>query len=379
MKNRKLFILSAITIVVIIAASITATLQAPQVKRNKNILLPELASRINDVTVISIKGNQHVLNLRKQNDIWVIENADNYPAIFEKVKDTVISLSTLMILAEKTDNPEFYSRLGVEDPGTNQSRSLLVTLKDNSESEISAIIIGAQRHSKSASSSPGLYVRRPNEAKALLVEGNLRITDNITDWFNRDILDIPSSMIREVSIQHTDGDLLRMMKKNREAPEFELQNYTEQKKSVFKIILNRISKALEELRANGVKSINQFKFPEDAVITQFNTFNGMIINVKSAKVDNKSYAHFSFDIDNSIIQDADDNVEETQTTDRKTSVEAEVRIYNSVLSEWVFEIPDFKYQDLTKRLDSITNINSSGLLKNGDRESVNTMQKLDFP
>ena len=379
MKNRKLFILSAITIAVIITASITATLQAPQVKRSKNILLPELASRINDVTVISIKGNQHVLNLRKQNDTWVIEDADNYPAIFEKVKDTVIGLSTLMILAEKTDNPEFYSRLGVEDPGTDQSRSLLVTLKDNSESEISAIIIGAQRHSKSASSSPGLYVRRPNEAKALLVEGNLKITDIITEWFNRDILDIPASTIREVSIQHTDGDVLKMIKKNREAPEFELQDYTEQKKSVFKIILNRISKALEELRADGVKSINQFKFPEDAVITQFNTFDGMIINVKSAKINNKSYAHFSFDIDNSMIQDTDDNIEDIQTTDQKTSIESEVRIFNSVLSEWVFEIPDFKYQDLTQRLDSITNMNSSESLNNGNQDSVNTMQEPDFP
>jgi len=104
------------------------------------------------------------------------------------------------------------------------------------QSQESSIIIGAQRHSKSANSSQGLYVRRPDEAKALLVEGNLKLTNDIKDWFDRNILDIPSSAMREVSIQHTDGDELKISKKNRESPEFELENYTEQKKSVFKIL-----------------------------------------------------------------------------------------------------------------------------------------------
>jgi hypothetical protein len=154
MKNNKLLLFSAITVIVILAASITSKLQAPQVKREKELLLPELASRINDVTAITIKGSRRNVDLQKQNDIWIIKNADDYPAVFEKVRDTVISLSTLKVIAEKTDNPEFYSRLDVEGPEVADSRSLLLTLKDTSGKTMTSIIIGAPRHSNQTKSRP---------------------------------------------------------------------------------------------------------------------------------------------------------------------------------------------------------------------------------
>jgi len=375
MKNNKLLLFSAITVIVILAASITSKLQAPQVKREKEILLPELASRINDVATITVKGSRRFVDLQKQDDIWIITNADNYPAVFEKVRDTVISLSTLKILAEKTDNPEFYSRLDVEGPEVAGSRSLLLTLKDTSGQIMTSIIIGAPRHSKAASNKPGLYVRRPNEKQALLVEGALFLTDQVTDWFNQNILDIPSSAIREVWIHHPDGDDLKMSKEARAAPEFKLKGDVKQVKSVFKLILTRISTSLEELRADGVSSINNFEFPDDAVVTTFKTFDGLIITVKSAIVDDKPYSHFSFSVDDSLLQNTTDS---EQRTAQKIDIENEARILNSVLSDWVYQIPDFKYQDMTKKLENITTS-----LEPGSESSIeqpgNTLDELNFP
>ncbi len=375
MKKNKLLIFSAITVIVILAASIISKLQAPQVKREKEILLPELESRINDVAAITIKGSKRIVDLQKLDDTWIIKNADNYPAVFEKVRDTVISLSTFKIIAEKTDNPEFYSRLDVEGPEFANSRSLLLTLKDTSGQIITSIILGAPRHSKAASNKPGLYVRRPNEKQALLVEGALFITDQVTDWFNQNILDIPSSVIREVWIRHPDGEELKMSKEVRGAPEFKLQGDVKQVKSVFKLILTRISTSLEELRADDVISINNFEFPDDTVVTTFKTFDGLIITVKSATVDDKPYSNFSFNVDGSLLQDAADS---EQQTAENINIENEARILNSVLSDWVYQIPDFKYQDLTKKLENITTSLVPGS-ENSIKQPVNTLDKLNFP
>ena len=89
MKTNKLFIFSAITIILIIIAGIATKMHAPQVKREKELLLPELVQRINDVAEITVQGNRRTVELEKLNETWVIRNADNYPAVFEKVRDTV--------------------------------------------------------------------------------------------------------------------------------------------------------------------------------------------------------------------------------------------------------------------------------------------------
>ena len=375
MKNQKLIIFSVITIIVIIAASIISKLQAPDTENEKELLLPQLETRINDVAAITVKGNKRTVNLQKIDNIWVIKEADNYPAVFEKVKDTVISLSAFKVIAEKTDNPELYSRLNVQGPEQPDSLSLLITLKDASDNTISSLIIGSPQHSKAANNKPGLYVRRPEEKQALLVEGTLFITDQVTDWFDQNILDIPSSVIREVSIKHPDGDELNMARSAREAPEFELIGDIEKDKSVYKIILNRISTALEELRADGVTAIRNFNFSEDAVVTTFTTFDGLVITVKSMQIDEKPYAHFSFDVDDELAASVTAEGEQESVKDK---IENEASILNSVLSDWVYQIPDFKYQDLTKKIDNITTSMEIERLENIE-QPAGTLDQLDFP
>jgi hypothetical protein len=166
-----------------------------------------------------------------------------------------------------------------------------------------------------------------------------------------------------------------MSKEVRGAPEIKLQGDIEQVKSVFKLILTRISTSLEELRADGVISINNFEFPNDAVVTTFKTFDGLIITVKSATIDEKPYSHFSFSIDDSYLQDTTNS--EQQTTEN-VDIKNEARILNSVLSDWIYQIPDFKYQDLTKKLENITTNLEPGS-GNSIEQPGNTLDELNFP
>jgi len=376
MRNKKLIIFSAITIIVIVAASITAQLQAPQKIRSKDILFPDLASQINEISLIEIQGNNQLLILHKKNGIWVINNADDYPAIFEKIKETIINLSALKIISEKTDNPELYVKLGVEGPSGKNSKSHLLILKDNVNNEVTKLIVGLPRHSKSASNSPGLYVRKPDELNALLVEGSLDISDDTTDWFDQNILDVPSSHIQEIVIRHPDGDSVNIIKQHKQQTEFELLNNIDEKKSVFKIIFNRISTSLEELWAENVKTVKGFVFPEDAVVTTIKTFDGLVITIKCIMIDERPYAHFSFDSEDAL-SDTDSESGASDDTS-KINTKEEAQILNNLMSEWIFEIPDFKYNDLTKRMESITGL-MKPVTENGANESIKPLQNLDFP
>ena len=96
------------------------------------------------------------------------------------------------------------------------------------------------------------------------------------------------------------------------------------------------------MRADGVIAADNFSFTESATTTVFKTFEGFIVTVKSEIIDEKPYAHFSVTADS------------TKNTDESVDIEKEAQILNSVLADWVYQIPDFKYEDLTKKLENIT-------------------------
>ena len=85
MIKNKLIVLSFITIIVIVTASIFANLRAPQSEKEKLPFFPDLAEKIESVNYISIKGKTDSINLSRKNDIWGIDEFYSYPSLPDKV------------------------------------------------------------------------------------------------------------------------------------------------------------------------------------------------------------------------------------------------------------------------------------------------------
>ncbi|HKK15662.1 MAG TPA: DUF4340 domain-containing protein, partial [Gammaproteobacteria bacterium] len=252
MKNKKLVIFFLVTLAVIVTAGIVSSLRSPQSTVEKTLLFPGLSDKINQVSRITVSGDKKSVELVEEGGDWRVASSANYPAIFSKVRSVALNLSHMKIIDEKTSNPEFYDRLSVEDPNQKEARSLLLTLENNAGETLAKIIVGQPR--QSSSSKPGLYVRLPGEKTALLVEGQLDISAEDTDWYIRDLIDIPSAVVKRVDITYPDGKTFGIFKENRQQPDFDTTDKSAEKSSASKIIINRISKGLEELRADGVKS-----------------------------------------------------------------------------------------------------------------------------
>lgn len=360
MKNRKFVIFFLVTMAVIIAAGIVSSLRSPQSTLEKTLLFPGLEGRINEVSRITVTGDNKSVELVEQDGKWLVASSSNYPAIFSKVRATVLNLSHLKIVDEKTSNPEFYDRLGVEDPDQKNARSLLLSVGNNAGETLAKIIVGQPR--QSSSSKPGLYVRLPGEKTALLVEGRLDISAENTDWYIRELINMPSAVVKSVDISYPDGKTFGIFKKDRQQPDFDTTDADMEKKSASKIIINRIAKGLEELRADGVRSSADFSFPEDVTRTTFTTFDGIITNIKLAKVDDKPYASFSFSVDEKLAAEADAAMAASDAEAAKDtpSVKEVVSNLSERLEGWVYRIPDFKYEALTTNLDKLKKAVPSG-------------------
>jgi outer membrane lipoprotein-sorting protein len=354
MKNKKLFILFLITIAVIITAGITAKMRAPRSSLEKDLLYPDLSSQFNKINKINITAYKNTVDLAILDGNWVVTSLDNYPANFNKVRTTVINLSEFRIVDEKTDNPDLYTRLGVEDPETENSTSLLITLFNNTDQAMASVIIGQQR--QSSGSKPGMYIRNPEKKQALLVEGILDISANDIDWINRELFHIPSEQVKNVKIQYPDSKIFEINKSTQAQPDFEIIGNEVDIPSASKIIINRNASGLEETRADGVQAVDNFSFPENAITTTVTTFDGMVISTELVQLDEHSYAHFSFSVDPEIHDILKSMAETSDQPVNVTSIEQQIRQWSDSYSSWVYKIPDFKYEALTTDPESIKDL-----------------------
>ena len=332
--------MSIITVCTIIAASIFVQLRAPQTEKDKPPFFPDLAEQIESVNHISIKGYSDSISLSRNNDLWVIDEYDSYPALPDKVKSAVLGAVDLKVNAKKTALPRLYHRLGVEGPEVEDTTSLLLTLEDADKNKLVEVIIGKPRRSSTSQSTPGLYVRKPDDEQSYLVDGVIDISAVKTDWIERTLFDIPAEAIKSIRIDHADGDTFTLLKHEKGQEQFELQNIPLGKKQASDLIIKRFGSILQDMQINAARSQEMFKAEGDLIQAQIVTFEGIIANINCFIKDDVPYASFEFRYDETVLEEDNDKIE---------NVKAFIGNLNARTLNWWFEIPEFKYDVLKKR------------------------------
>ncbi|NKB36610.1 MAG: DUF4340 domain-containing protein [Gammaproteobacteria bacterium] len=351
MKSNKLLLLAVATLVAILAASYMSSQRAPTTSMDKQLLLPGLSERVNDIRAIELTKNGKNLELIQLENEWVITAADNYPADFGKIKSTILGLAELKILSKKTSNPELYSRLGVEDPAIDGADSLLLTLRDTNQTELAQLIIGSTRHSKAAKDKTGLYVRLPEDSQALLVEGDLDLSADVTDWFTRELFNINSSRIQSIEISHPNAESVTLSRE-KDIDDFVLKKIPEGREAQSTVIISRMGTLLEQIAADNILKAEKLNGAEQIVAT-VQTFDGLIVKITSAKLDEGNYSNFQFSVaaSNPDVGSSEETDSETASGDDPGAASSSL---NAQLSAWAYAIPDFKFELFTRELDALT-------------------------
>ena len=145
MRKTAFFALSIATVLAVAAAMFVSKQRAPESELAQSALFPGLAEHINDVARIEVKSKDQKTTVRKDGERWVIEDRGGYPALFDKVKATVVAVADLEVLEPKTTNKELYPRLGVEGIDAEPSSSVLVSLADGQSKPLAALLVGKPR------------------------------------------------------------------------------------------------------------------------------------------------------------------------------------------------------------------------------------------
>ncbi|MFT5285163.1 MAG: hypothetical protein ACI8TQ_001325 [Planctomycetota bacterium] len=360
MKPKSLIILLILTTIVVVAA--LDSLREPkttsaEATAGNGAFLEGLLDSINDVARIEVNSGGESLVATKSDDTWILESSGGYPAKFEIVKATLISLAGLKRAEGKTSNPESYSILGVAAPAAGPDSSMQVTLSDASGTKLAAIILGNRKGSRA----PQLFVRQAAAAQAWLVDGQVKIEMDPGFWMEKQFANITQDRIASVVINREGEPKLAIHKDRPTDTNFVVEDVPADRELIAESIANSIAAGLGFLSLEEVRPVGQIDF-ESGKVSQatFRTWDGLVVSVDTTLIDGEGWIRLTASADArptilpEVVEEGAEPVEPTEFEGATAEeIATEVAELNSALGTWAYRVPSYKLSSFEKRISEL--------------------------
>lgn len=370
-----------ISIVLIGAALFMSQQKGTTPSQTGRPVFPGLMTKINDVAEISISSQTGTITIVQEGESWGVKEKHNYPANMEKVREAVIGLGELKILEAKTQKPELYNKLGLEDVEAEKSVSTGVTLKDSAGTSLAEVIIGKQRPSKGNPSQDEVYVRKPGNPQTWLALGKFSVEKIPSEWLDKDVSEVAPKRVRRVNIVHPDNSKLVLEKDKPDELDFKVANLPKGKEIQSQFAINNIVSTVTSLSLDDVKPTSEISFDEKTVVmANFETFDGLEGTVKLLRKDEKNYVKISAAFNPDLIwkpepeketesktsakgdgEDGQEKDGETKEASKpqppkikpEAEVQTEIETLNKKVGNWVYLIPKFRADTILKKPEDL--------------------------
>ncbi len=341
-------------------------------------LVPGLADAIEAITAIEISGAgaARLARIERAGEDWVVAEQGGYAAATGKVNGLLIALAEARIVEEKTADPAFHSRLGVEAIDSAPATGLEVALTGSDGASFEIVLGDAYGDGER-------YARLAASPQSVLIDRNPDVARDPADWVRPEIIAIPSSRVQRVEISHADGERLVIHKEARELSDYTVDSVPEGRELQYSGIANVTGSVLQALELDAVSRAPEAP-GEVLATTEFRTFDGLVITVTATaaeEADSQPWLRFaaSYDADQAInfaVESVDDAAAaappaddagadaaaaaaDTQDAEADAADEpaddpsAEAAALNERLAGWQFRIPSYQYSQMTRRMDDL--------------------------
>lgn len=333
--------------------------QAPSTEISTDSLFPELLESVNDIDRISIVSAAEAIDLARLSNGWVVSNRDNFPADIAKVRSTLLALSETTVLESKTAKPENYEKIGVNTPETSGSDSQLIDVFAGQDTKLVSLIVGNKR-SASQPGSPQYFVREADSQTALLVQGNLEVNADPTQWIETDIVDIAADRVKRVTIGTNKVTPIVVSKEKSEENFYTLENIPEGFVPTSRSVVSSFGALLLGVRFDNVFSGDKITDQTVRSTSVLETFDGLRATIEQFDFEDMVVSRFRFTYDAELVESIDQASEVTTDTaptdpapEPKPSVESTVDVLNEKVKKWLYVLPDYKNRLLAKNFDEM--------------------------
>jgi hypothetical protein len=206
MNKTKLIILAAVAGIIVIAAALLIVDQRDEPQLSGGRMFPDLETRLNDVTRFAVQlSKDETLNLERHNGEWLVAEKADYPANLEQLRKVLLALARTEKIEQKTSNPEYYERLGVQDMDNAGEQTRLLRITAN-ETTLAEVIVGKNGDGGKS------YLRPVNQPVSWLGSEWIDLPKRVNAWLDAQLLAIDAERIDAVEVVHPDGLQLRIEK-----------------------------------------------------------------------------------------------------------------------------------------------------------------------
>lgn len=348
LRGKGFLALLVVTGLVAAGAALTLKRDAP-VPEAGTLVFPGLLERVNDVARVKVTSGGETFTLERTAGGWVAMERAGYPLEGDKVYNLVVGAAGLSRLQPKTAKPERFAELGLRDPTEQDSRAVGFDLLDAAGESIAGIIVGERRPAKGDPTRAEYFVRVPGEERSWLVLGTLPdAAGGMVDWLKRLVVRVSGPRIARVRVTHHDGDVVTAQRRSPGDGDFGYVELPEGAELDGLWRINDIGRLLTDLELDEVKAADAVgeTTPVAQVVTE--TYDGLRIRMLVSGSKNEPLARLSAEFDESLVQDF---AGATPPADVKTpeEVRQEVEDLNARWKGWVYVLPGFKYDYVTRR------------------------------
>jgi len=365
MRRQSFIVLAAVTAVVVIGAAVAVSIRDNDVQTagDGGLMFPALYANANDIDQLVIKSSEGgTITMKQSGDRWVVAEKSDYPADFEKVRGTLLSLSQMRTVEPRTAKPELLARLELGDVDAKDSKSVAVTARKGGDT-VADVLIGRWQ---ATGQDQGMFVRRAGEDQSWLVkDGTTRPDKRVTQWLDRNIVNVDQRRVKSVTITHAGGDVVRIVKPNPAEGNYTLAS---------KVPAGREPKAPHELETlasitdflilDDVRPAKDLDFAKPAVKVQTVTYDGLVLNFEGVEKDDRFWVRVTpgeGDRDTALAAFIEANKGKETAEGRtaaqfKTSEEVteQIAAIKAATDGWAYQLTDYKTDKIRMDTQGIT-------------------------
>ena len=320
---------------------------APEQAVDQAFLPGPVTTRINEVDKVEIVagGNRIVATLVKSGDHWQLEQMHGYRADWPRLRDMLAILAQARVVEAKTDNPEYYARLGVEDIDAEEATGVLVRLHIGNDS--TGVIIGNEPRGRS-----GQYARIAGQAGSVQLDREIGVSAETLDWLDTGIVDVDAAEVAEVEIIHPDAQRVLVTKVSAGQADFELVDMPEGRELKSSWSVNSLGSALSLLDLEAVYRDDGADWP-DAVRLRVLTFSGMEIIAETIERDGEYLIRLQASQPRAAVAEAVDPAATDIEAQAAADVAKAVDEINARVFGWIYAIAPYKHDAMAKQPEDL--------------------------
>jgi hypothetical protein len=183
------------------------------------------------------------------------------------------------------------------------------------------------------------FARLENAEQSYQIDRDPAPAREIAAWLDARILDLPNERMRQVTIDHADGERLTLSRTEAGQTNFVIEPIPEGRELMYPGVGNTTGGALQNLRLEDVRATADDLAAD--VTVEYRTFDGLVITIHGSRLENQAWVTFRADVD------ADAAGEDL--TGRQSEAEA----INARVGGWQYRLPAFQYEQMTRRIGDL--------------------------